>query len=103
MIHSVKLFFGKPIRAADGEIGSIFDLYFSDINWDIKYFVVEIDGWTFDKRVLIEPKLLFIGNRGNIHTPLTNSGIWHCHDYDTQKPVSRLMEEKAQYSVWRTG
>jgi hypothetical protein len=43
------------IRATDGEIGHIRDLYFDDQNWVVRYLVAQADFWLSNRRVLISP------------------------------------------------
>jgi uncharacterized protein YrrD len=99
MIHHARSLFGVPIHTADGQSGSVCDMYFNDQLWNIEYFVVKIDGWIFDKQVLIEPKLCNIGRKDDICTPLKSSEIWHCHDCEIKKPSYGQIEEKEYYSA----
>ena len=41
------------IRATDGDIGHVEQLYFDDQTWTIKYVVVDLGNWLSGRRVLI--------------------------------------------------
>ena len=46
---------GFVIRATDGELGTVEELYFDDETWAIRYLTVETGGWLGDRQVLISP------------------------------------------------
>lgn len=46
---------GVVIRATDGEIGTVDQLYFDDETWAIRYLTVATGGWLSDREVLISP------------------------------------------------
>ena len=46
---------GFAIRATDGELGTVDQLYFDDKTWAIRYLVVETGGWLGGRPVLISP------------------------------------------------
>jgi uncharacterized protein YrrD len=41
------------IRATDGELGTVDDIYFDDETWAIRYLIVDTGGWLGGRRVLI--------------------------------------------------
>ena len=43
------------IRATDGELGTVEQLYFDDETWAIRYLMVDSGGWLGGRRVLISP------------------------------------------------
>ena len=47
---------GLTIRATDGELGTVDQLYFDDETWAIRYLTVETGGWLGGKKVLISPR-----------------------------------------------
>ena len=67
MLRNVKESRGFAIRATDGVIGEVDDLYFDDENWAVRYLVVETGGWLSGRKVLISPYAigLPIGTAGN--------------------------------------
>ena len=46
---------GFVIRASDGELGTVDQLYFDDETWAIRYLTVETGGWLGGRSVLISP------------------------------------------------
>jgi len=48
-------FKGLTIAAADGDIGSVKDLYFDDGSWTVRYLVVDTGAWLPGRQVLISP------------------------------------------------
>jgi uncharacterized protein YrrD len=104
MFRPIKHIFGFTIKAEDGDIGYISDLYFDDERLVIRYLVVDTGSWLSGKSVLISPAG-FLGRPdwGTRQFPvvLTRSIVKECPDVDTDKPVSRQQEEKiAQYYQW---
>lgn len=55
MLHSVKKLTGMRIAAADGEIGSIEDVYFDDEKWVIRHLVADTGKWLTGRKVLLSP------------------------------------------------
>ncbi len=93
-LRDAKHLLGYSIRATDGEIGSVADLYFDDERWAIRYLVVDTGGWLTGRKVLISPRA--IGepdwNAKVLPVRLTKSQVQKSPDIDTKKPVSRQHE-----------
>ena len=53
MLRRAREMFGYTIRAGDGEIGHVYNLYFDDGTWVIRYLVVQMGDWLNTRRVLI--------------------------------------------------
>jgi hypothetical protein len=53
MLYRLSKLVGSPIRALDGEIGRIKDVYFDDHRWTVRYLVVDSGGWLTGRKVLI--------------------------------------------------
>ena len=45
MLRNAKDLHGFTIRATDGELGTVDQLYFDDETWAIRYLTVETGGW----------------------------------------------------------
>lgn len=58
MLRSLKQIYGEKLGATDGEIGTIKDFYFDDLNWVIRYLVVDTGNWLASRKVLISPHSL---------------------------------------------
>ncbi|MEO6777171.1 MAG: PRC-barrel domain-containing protein [Kofleriaceae bacterium] len=89
---------GYEIRATDGLIGKIDEVYFDDERWVVRYVVVDIGEWSHARRVLISP--IAFGepdwHSRTIPTRLTKQVIEHSPTVDLAKPVSR--QQEAQFN-----
>lgn len=85
---------GYRLRATDGAIGSIDDLLFDDIDWTLRWVVVDTGNWLPGRRVLLPPSSLKDPDRVSREFPvdLTQEQIKNSPDIDTDSPVSRQME-----------
>lgn len=88
---------GLVIRATDGEIGTVDQLYFDDESWSIRYFTVETGGWLGGREVLISPVSVIAtdwqGKR--LDVALTKKQVEDSPNIDTHRPVSR--QDEATY------
>ena len=55
MLHEAKQLERFKINANDGDIGYVYDFYFDDLKWIIRYMVVDTGHWLTGRRVLISP------------------------------------------------
>jgi hypothetical protein len=85
---------GLVIRATDGELGTVDQLYFDDETWAIRYLMVETGGWLGGKKVLISPFSVVHTDweARRMDVALTKKQVEDSPDIDTQKPVSRQHE-----------
>ncbi len=94
MLRNVKDLRGYAIRATDGVIGEVGDLYFDDEDWATRYLVVDTGSWLSGRKVLVSP--LAIGHPDwtsrSLPVSLTKAQVENSPDIDTQKPVSRQYE-----------
>jgi len=94
MLGSMKDLEGYAIRATDGDIGHVKDLYFDDDKWVIRYFVVETGTWLSSRKVLISP--FAVGDPDwtarVLPISITKEQVKNSPDIDTDKPVSRQHE-----------
>jgi sporulation protein YlmC with PRC-barrel domain len=97
MLRNVTDLRGYAIRATDGVIGHVDDLYFDDDDWAIRYLIVDTGSWLSGRKVLISP--LAIGHpdwMGQLlPVSLTKAQVKKSPDIDTSKPVSR--QHEAEY------
>ena len=97
MLRNVRNLVGFGIRATDGVIGTVDDLYFDDQDWTIRYFVVNTGSWLTGRKVLVSP--IAISSPAWITrvlpAALTKAQVEHSPDIDTRKPVSR--QNEAEY------
>jgi uncharacterized protein YrrD len=82
------------IGAAEGDIGSVDDIYFEDDSWTVRYLVVDAGTWLVGRHVLIPPRaILGIDAAGRrVVTDLTREQVENSPDVGTHRPVSRQHE-----------
>ncbi len=82
------------IRATDGIIGQVKDLYFDDHAWVIRYLVVDTGTWLSSRKVLISPIAIGHPNWTEKVLPvsITKEQVKNSPAIDTDKPVSRQNE-----------
>jgi hypothetical protein len=82
------------IRATDGVIGQVKDLYFDDKAWVIRYLVVDTGSWLSSRKVLISPIAIGHPNWAEKVLPvsITKEQVKNSPAIDTDKPVSRQHE-----------
>jgi hypothetical protein len=85
---------GLVIRAMDGDLGTVEDLYFDDQSWTIRYLTVNTGGWLDDRQVLISPisaiRTDWLAQR--LDVALAKKQVENSPDINTQLPVSRQHE-----------
>jgi hypothetical protein len=94
MLRSVKTLFGYTVLAQDGDMGKVYDFYFHDDTWIIRYLVVDTGHWLPGRKVLVAPSALGRPNWEGLNFPvaLTREQVEKSPDIDTAKPVSRQQE-----------
>jgi hypothetical protein len=87
---------GFAIRATDGEIGSVEDIYFDDETWAIRYLTVNTGGWLGGRVVLISPILIHEADwqAKLLDVSLTQEQLKNSPDINTHQPVSRQHESE---------
>jgi hypothetical protein len=85
---------GFTIRATDGDLGTVDEIYFDDETWVTRYLVVDTGGWLGGRRVLISPIAVvdtdWHGKRLDVR--LTKKQVERSPEIDTHEPVSRRHE-----------
>ncbi|CAG4909982.1 PRC-barrel domain-containing protein [Paraburkholderia saeva] len=94
MFRSIKSLHGCVVRAFDGDIGSVNQVYFDDESWGVRYLVVETGNWLSDRQVLISPYSVEHADVASnaIHVSLTRQQVRDSPHIDAHKPVSRQHE-----------
>ena len=94
MLTNNKNLKGLVIRATDGEIGTVDQLYFDDQIWAIRYLIAETGNWLNGRKVLISPlSILQTDWKANrIDVSLTRKQVENAPNIDTRRPVSRQHE-----------
>jgi hypothetical protein len=85
---------GATIQAADGDIGSIEDVYLDDLSWTVRYLVVDTGTWLPGRKVLLSPASLrgFAADGTSVRTELIRDQVKNSPTIDTARPVSRQHE-----------
>jgi hypothetical protein len=96
VLHSVKDLNHFNIQSVDGEIGKVEDCYFDDEKWTVRYLVVRTGSWLTAKKVLISPVSIRNVNWDikSVEVFLTKEQVGNSPNIDTEKPISRQMEEQ---------
>lgn len=101
MLRNVKDLKGYTLRATDGLIGTVDDVYFDDEDWTVRYLIVDTGTWLSGRKVLISP--LAIGDPDWLGqwmpVALTTAQVEQSPDIDTRQPVSR-QQEAAYFSFY---
>jgi hypothetical protein len=94
MLRSLDDLEGYAIRATDGRIGRLTDVYFDDEAWVVRYLIVDTGSWLSSRKVLISP--IAVAQRGwadeCLSVGITREQVKNSPDIDTDKPVSRQHE-----------
>jgi hypothetical protein len=103
MLRSLNDLRGYAVHATDGDLGPVRDFLFDDHGWHVRYLVVDTGKWLPGRKVLVSPTSAVEADwtTHRIATALTKQQVEESPDIDTEKPVSREMEEKliAHYSL----
>ncbi|HME06109.1 MAG TPA: PRC-barrel domain-containing protein [Bryobacteraceae bacterium] len=91
---------GLAIRAADGELGTVDQLYFDDGSWAIRYLTVDTGGWLGGRQVLISPFSVIHADwhAKRLEVALTKEQVKNSPDINTHQPVSR--QQEAEYNLY---
>jgi len=103
MLRKAKDLSGYKLDARDGEIGSVYEFYFDDVSWTVRYLVADTGGWLDGRTVLISPYALDPADEDAkvIPVALTRDQIENSPSPATDKPVSRQFEmEYYPYFGW---
>ncbi len=82
------------IRARDGDMGSVKDIYFEDTNWMIRYIVADTGSWLTGRRTLLSPYSAGQPDDRTRSLPvdLNKEQVRNSPDIEADKPVSRQHE-----------
>ena len=94
MLRNIEQLKGLVIRATDGELGTVDQLYFDDETWAIRYLTVNTAGWLGGRQVLISPISVFNTDwqAKRLDVALTKQQVEKSPDINTHLPVSRQHE-----------
>ena len=94
MLRNSQEIHSYALRATDGEVGHVSDLFFDDQDWVIRYLVVQTGSWLASRKVLISPYALGEPDWQHKFLPVNSSRkqVQGSPDVDTEMPVSRQHE-----------
>jgi hypothetical protein len=108
--RSIKGLRGYTIRAVDGYIGKLYSFLFDDLEWAIRYLVVDTGDWLPGRQVLLPPIAIdkVDAESQSLAVSLTEAQVENSPPLDADAPVSRRIEtELHEYygwvPYWRTG
>lgn len=103
MLRSARSLQNYKLQARNGDVGTVYDFYFDDESWAIRYLIADTGNWLRRKRVLILPAALGEPNweTKTLTLTITKQQIEDSPSVDMDKPVSRQKEEELfQYYGW---
>lgn len=94
MLHDYDDLHGYSIRATDGELGAVSDLYFDDSDWSVRYLVADTRRWLPGRRVLLVPQVIdeAIPEDKAVAVALTVEQVKSSPDIGEELPVSAEQE-----------
>ena len=101
MYKNLKTLKKYRILTSDGIRKKIYDFYFDEQKWIIRYIVVNASGWIIKNLVLISTVYIndLIDSEKLIKINLTNQQVVNSPDIDSEKPVSR--QKKIRSSLYQ--
>ncbi|HDP98829.1 MAG TPA: PRC-barrel domain containing protein [bacterium] len=103
MLRSISELQGYQIQAVDGKLGKVHDFFFDDLNWTVRYLVVDTGSWLPGRLVLVSPHSIQKPQWAERTLPvvLTKEQIENSPPVSQDEPVSRRHEkELAKYYEW---
>lgn len=103
MIRKLRDLIGFRVVASDIDVGTVRDFYFDDLEWTLRYIVVDLDEAFGNRPVLLAPLGLKQPDMDlhSIPVHLSSDKIMNSPSIDARKPVSRQEEEQLyQYYQW---
>jgi hypothetical protein len=94
MLRNAKNLHSFELRARDGVLGKVKDMYFDDLRWNIRYLVVETGAWLKSRKVLISTAAI-VGpdwDSQKLNVDLTKEEVRNSPTLETERPVSREQE-----------
>jgi hypothetical protein len=94
MLTNTSQLAGLVVRATDGDLGTVQDLYFDDETWAIRYLTIDTGGWLAGRPVLISPYSVVQTDwqAKRLDVALTKKQVEDSPSIDTHLPVSRQHE-----------
>jgi hypothetical protein len=107
-LRSARVVSGYDIVAVDGEIGHVEDFFVSDVEWVIRYLLVDTRDWLPGREVLLAPQWIEDVDWAEtaVHVALTRDQVESSPEYDPEEPLGRdyevrLHEHYGYRGYWR--
>lgn len=104
MERSVNSIIGNNAVASDGEVGTVFDFFFDDEAWGLRYVVIDTGNWLpSEKRLLaLTDQLTLDPESGTLMVQYLKEVIEHSPTIDLAKPVTTEEEimVRRHYGAW---
>ena len=103
MLRSLRKIIGYTMRAIDGEMGRIGDLFFDDHTWTIRYFIIDTGKWFPGRHVLVAPSSIGEPDweTGTVPINHTMEEIRNSPGIEQDLPVSaRERIDHDRYYIW---
>jgi hypothetical protein len=96
---------GYNIEAVDGDIGHVDDFFVDDVDWVIRYLLVDTRDWLPGRQVLISPRWIEDVNWANtaVEVGLSQAQVETSPEYDPQEPLGREYEVELHEHYGRRG
>jgi hypothetical protein len=93
-LRSCREITGYRLQATDGELGKIDDVLFDDLDWAIRYVVVDTNTWWFGKQVLIAPEWVdeIDWSERSLRVDVSRESVKRAPEYDAVGHVNRQWE-----------
>jgi hypothetical protein len=90
MLRRAETIRGYELRASDGKIGKVADLYFDDQTWTVRHVVAQTGNWLQDKRVLLSPRKItgLEPDQKVVEASVALAEVEVCEAVDCEKPIS---------------
>jgi hypothetical protein len=94
-LRSIAAVTGYHIHASDGAIGHVEDFLLGDVDWSIRYLVVDTKNWWPGKRVLISPRSAsdIDWQHQLVNLKVDRQKVKDSPVYDASTPVDRAFED----------
>jgi len=103
MLRSFKDLLGFAIRATDGRVGTLSDVYFDDETWLVRYCVIDTGRWLTGRHVLAGSRPLSVldSTRRELWVRLSRTEVRRSQAAGTDKPVSKQRSAAVMSSLQR--
>jgi hypothetical protein len=102
-LRSIKELTGYAVHAVDGDIGKVRELYFDDVDWRVRYLVVDTNRWLPGRKVLVPPSTVndIFWEQREVRVAVTKEQVKDSPNSATDQPIAlQLKAEKKVPFNW---